>query len=105
MPKADRASVWLVDLGWAGKVRPAVILNVPLDPLDRALYTLVPATTSLRGSRQEIALNPPFLRQRGAFDVQQIQTVTDARLIRKLGDLAPVQFSSIENAVRAWLGL
>jgi mRNA interferase MazF len=33
--------VWIVDLGMAAKVRPAVVLSVPLDDTDRALVTLV----------------------------------------------------------------
>ena len=32
MPRADRGSVWIVDLGLAGKVRPCLVLSVPTDP-------------------------------------------------------------------------
>lgn len=37
-----RGDVWLVDLGLAAKVRPALVLSVPPGPSDRALVTLVP---------------------------------------------------------------
>jgi mRNA-degrading endonuclease toxin of MazEF toxin-antitoxin module len=37
MPRADRGSVWIVDLGLAAKVRPCVVLSVPTDPVDRVL--------------------------------------------------------------------
>lgn len=46
-----RGEVWLVDLGYAAKTRPALIINVPSLDTDRALVLLVPHTTSLRGTR------------------------------------------------------
>lgn len=53
MPSPARGEVWLVDLGMAAKVRPALVLSVPADDTDRALATLVPHTTSPRQSRFE----------------------------------------------------
>jgi len=53
----QRGEVWLVDLGMAAKVRPAVVISVPVDDADRALVTLVPHTTSARNSRFEIEVN------------------------------------------------
>jgi mRNA interferase MazF len=50
MSAADRGEVWVVDLGMAGKVRPCLVLSVPVGPRDRALVTLVAGTTSLRGT-------------------------------------------------------
>jgi hypothetical protein len=41
----------------------------------------------------------------GVFDAQQVVTVPQARLIRKLGDLAADPFALVEEAVRRWLGL
>src|SRR5438046_1540637 len=61
-----RGEVWLFDLGMAEKVRPALIVSVPYGDIDRALITIVPHTTSLRGSRYEIQVNVPFLKP-GAF--------------------------------------
>ena len=51
MKSPQRGEVWLVDLGMAAKVRPAVVISVPADDSDRALVTLVPHTTSPRSSR------------------------------------------------------
>ncbi len=51
MKDPGRGEVWLVDLGLAAKVRPAVVLSVPAEDVDRALVTLVPHTTSLRSSQ------------------------------------------------------
>jgi mRNA-degrading endonuclease toxin of MazEF toxin-antitoxin module len=48
---AQRGEVWLVDLGLAAKVRPA--LSVPAEDVDRALVTIVPTRRALAalGSR------------------------------------------------------
>jgi hypothetical protein len=68
MPAPARGEVWLVDLGLAAKVRPALVLSVPAGEADRALVTLVPHTTSLRSSRFEVAIPVPFLRPGGLVD-------------------------------------
>jgi mRNA interferase MazF len=105
MPRADQGSVWIVDLGMVAKVRPCLVLSVPTDPQDRVLVTLVPHTTSVQGTRFEVAVQAKFLHPGGVFDAQQIVTVPQAKLIRKLGDLAPDQLALVEEAVRRWLGL
>jgi mRNA interferase MazF len=99
-----RGEVWLVDLGLAAKVRPALVLSVPAGDEDRVLATLVPHTTSVRGSRFEVAVPAPFLRE-GAFDAQGLVTIPHAKLIRRLGKLHPIQLAQVEQGVRAWLGL
>jgi mRNA interferase MazF len=105
MPRADRGSVWIVDFGMAAKVRPALVLSVPSDPQDRALVTLVPGTTAVRGTRFEVPVTAKFLRGGGVFDVQQVATVPEAKLVRKLGDLPADQLALVEVVVRRWLGL
>jgi mRNA interferase MazF len=105
MPRADRGSVWIVDLGMVAKVRPCLVLSVPTDPQDRTLVTLVPHTTSIQGTRFEVAVQAKFLQGGGVFDAQQIVTVPQVKLVRKLGDLPPDQLALVEEAVRRWLGL
>jgi mRNA interferase MazF len=83
MPVPHRGEVWLVDLGMVAKVRPCLVLSVPVGARDRVLATLVPHTTSTRGSRFEVAAPVRFLRA-GAFDAQSIVTVPQATLIRRL---------------------
>jgi mRNA interferase MazF len=99
-----RGEVWLVDLGLAAKVRPALVISVPVDDADRALVTLVPHTTSGRGSRFEATVSVPFLRA-GVFDAQNLVTIPHAKLIRSLGKLSPTQLSVVERATALWLGL
>jgi mRNA interferase MazF len=94
----------MVDLGLAAKVRPCLVLSVPTDPQDRVLVTLVPCTTSVQGTRFEVDIKAPFLKP-GVFDAQQVLTVPQAKLMRKLGDLKAHQLALVEKAVRHWLGL
>ena len=104
MPVPNRGEVWLVDLGMVAKVRPCLVLSGPVGPQDRVLVTLVAHTTSARGSRFEVTVRARFLRA-GVFDAQNLVTVPQATLIRKLGDLAPAQLALVEAAVRRWLRL
>jgi mRNA interferase MazF len=44
MPETQRGEVWLVDLGLAAKVRPCLVLSVPVAEQDRALIMVVAHT-------------------------------------------------------------
>lgn len=104
MPSADRGSVWIVNLGLAAKVRPCLVLSVPTEPQDRVLVTVIPHTTSIQGTRFEIAIKTKFLKP-GVFDAQQVLTIPQAKLVRKLGDLTPDELTLVEAMVRSWLRL
>jgi mRNA interferase MazF len=69
MTMPERGDVWLTDLGLAAKVRPCVVLSVPIGPQDRVLTTLAAHTTSARGSQFEVAIPARFLKP-GVFDAQ-----------------------------------
>lgn len=96
--------VWLVDLGMAAKVRPAMVLSVPAGDADRALATLVPHTTSPRQTRFEAAMSVPCLRS-GVFGAQNLITIPHAKLVRRLGALTSTQIAGVERAVCLWLGI
>jgi mRNA interferase MazF len=102
MSAPERGEVWLVDLGMAAKVRPCLVLSVPVLDTERALATSVAHTTSARQTRFEVPVSVPFLRV-GVFDAQNMITVPYAKYIRKLGKLTATQLQSVENAVRLWL--
>ena len=102
LPK--RGEVWLVDLGMVAKVRPALVMSIPATDTDRALVTLVPHTTSVRGSQFEAAVPVSFLKS-GAFDAQNLITIPHAKLLRSLGRLNERQLAVVEAAVRTWLGM
>ena len=99
MPNPLRGEIWLVDLGYAAKVRPCLVLSIPAEDQDRALVSLVPHTTSLRASRFEVNLEVRFLKK-GGFDVQNLVTIPHAKLLRNLGKLNFHQLSEIEDRVK-----
>ncbi len=103
MVNPRRGDIWLVDLGYAAKVRPCLIVSIPAQDQDRALITLVPHTTSPRGSRFEVDVYLKFLRK-GVFDTQSLVTIPYAKLVRKLGSLSSGQIRKIEESILLWLG-
>jgi len=104
MPTPNRGEVWLVDLGMTAKVRPCLVVSIPVLDDERALTTVVAHTTSPRNTRFEVSIQTNFLRS-GVFDIQNILTIPHAKLIRKLGDLTSSQLEQIDSTLRLWLGL
>ena len=104
MPDARHGEIWTVDLGMAAKVRPCLLLTgFPADE-ELALITVLPHTTSLRGNRWELVIPKPFLKP-GAFHLQQIQSVSVARLVRKLGAVTDQEWNQVQQKIRARLSL
>jgi mRNA interferase MazF len=99
-----RGEVWLVDLGMTAKIRPCVVVSAPFGDADRAIVTLVPHTTAIRGTRFEATVKTRFLKP-GAFDAQGIVTVPAIRAIRLLGMLDTQQTELVEVVVCRWLEL
>ena len=100
----NRGEVWIVDLGMAQKVRPALILNRAYSDTDRALISVIPHITTLRGSVFEIQISVPFLKS-GAFLVQNPVTIPRVKAERFPGRLSSQQLATVEVGVRDWLGL
>ena len=69
MAAPERGEVCLVDLGMTAKVRPCLVVSIPVLDTERALATSVAHTTSERGTRFEVAIRVPFLRA-GVFDTE-----------------------------------
>jgi mRNA interferase MazF len=92
----------LVDLGLAEKVRPALVLSGSCGATDRDLITVIPHTTTLRGSRFEIHVPLPLLKP-GAFLAQSPATVPAPRALRCLGRMTEEQIRNIEDALLVWL--
>ena len=66
--------------------------------------TLVAHTTSPRSSRFEVSIAVSFLKP-GVFDSQNLVTIPQAKMIRKLGQLKSDDLANVEAAVRFWLNL
>jgi mRNA interferase MazF len=104
MAQPKRGDVWIVDLGLAAKVRPCLLLtDFPTDD-ELALLTVVPHTTAIRGNKWEHVCEKNFL-QHGAFHLQQVQSVSIAKLVRRLGALDDDEMARIAEAPRRRLAL
>ena len=102
-----RGEVWVVDLGLGAKVRPCLLLtDYPQQQEERMLITALPHahTTAVRGSPWEIALDKPFLK-RGAFDTQQIQSLSTSAFVRRIGALTPSEMAQVADRLRHRLSL
>ena len=94
----------MIDLGLAAKVRPCLLLtDWPADD-ELALITVLAHTRSLRGNPCEHAVPKSFLKD-GAFHLQQVQSVPNIKLERKLGELNAVEMDVIEQLLRDRLKL
>ena len=61
LPRIQRGELWLVDLGYLGKVRPVLVVSVPFQEHERTLCIVVPHTTSVIGTRFEVTIPYPAL--------------------------------------------
>lgn len=104
MSRPERGEVWLADLGFAAKVRPVLVVSVPLADGDYALIEAVPHTTQKRGAQFEVELDVPFLAA-GVFNVQGMLAVPAAKFLRRLGALPQAQMAEVEAMIMQWLGL
>ena len=104
MRGVNPGEVWMIDFGMAAKVRPAVLLTgePAADELD--LVTVVLHTTALRGNRWELTIPKSFLKS-GAFHLQQVQTISTAKLERRLGVLTAEEMTRMRNALRDRIGI
>jgi mRNA interferase MazF len=69
-----------------------------------ALISVVPHTTALRGNEWEVVIRKPFLKN-GAFHLQQVQSISLPKLIRRLGALTDEEWSLIGAKLAHRLGL
>jgi mRNA interferase MazF len=86
LPLIQRGELWIVDLGYLGKVRPVLVVSVPFLENERTLCIVVPHTTSVIGTRFEVIVRAHGLKD-GAFDVQQTSAVQAAKFVRRIGTL------------------
>jgi len=103
-PRIQRGELWLVDLGYLGKVRPVLVVSVPFLGHERALCIVIPHTTSLIGTRFEVAVEHPALKA-GTFDVQQTAAVQTIKFVRRLGALSAGQMRVVDETLAQVLGL
>lgn len=100
---AKRGEVWQIAFGLAAKVHPALLLTGEPADDELDLFTVLLHTTALRGNSWELVVAKPFLKP-GAFHLQQLQRVSGAKLLRRLGVLTAEEMSQVDQALRARLG-
>ena len=105
LPLIQRSELWVVDLGYLAKVRPALVVGIPFLDHERTLCIIVPHTTSLIGTRFEVAVSHSMLDAKGAFDVQQTAAIPAIKFVRRLGRLNPEQMRLVETVLAQALGL
>ena len=94
MPSARRGEVWFVDLGFALKARPCLLLEDSPREDEKQLITVVAHTTSLRGERWEHPCPKPFLKA-GAFHLQDVHSIPVVKLERRLGELTAAEMDRL----------
>lgn len=99
-----RGEIWLVDLGNEARSRPCLVISVYASDEKRPLATVIPHTTDLQTPRFEIELNLHFLKP-GGFNVQNLMTLPQSKLLRSLGKISDVQLAEVERKLRIWLGI
>lgn len=98
--------IHLIDLGFVGKVRPAVVVSREDDSNPRATAICVPLTTQNRNSVYEVFLGKlKFLDKPSWANVQGIAATGHEKLLRRLGRVTPEQMEQIRAALRYALEL
>jgi mRNA interferase MazF len=98
--------VWFADLGLAGKSRPVLVLAIPREDDARALVTVAPLTSAIRGMRGEVSLGKPrWLPKASAVNVQGLASFDRHKLVRRMGNLSSDQMHKVKHALRELLQL
>ncbi len=93
--------VYIVDLGFEGKVRPVVVISREDPQAPRALSIVVPLTKENRGSPYEIRMpRVPWLALQSYANVQAIGAVGHHELTNRRGRFQPAVISEIKKAIR-----
>ena len=93
--------VFVVDLGYEGKVRPVVVMSREDPEAPRAMALCVPLTSQSRGSRYEVIIpRVPWLKLQSYANVQAIGAVGFHELTDKRGRIDPAIISKIKDAIR-----
>ncbi len=104
LPRIQRGELWVVDLGYLGKVRPVLVVGITFLDNELTFCIVFPHNTTVMGTRFEVKVNHSTLGE-GAFDVQQTSAVAAVKFVRRLGSLNPEQMHQVEQTLAQALGL
>jgi mRNA interferase MazF len=98
--------VFIVDLGFEGKVRPVVVMSREDPNAPRALSVVVPLTSQSRGSRYEVKMpRVPWLNLQSYANVQAIGSVEHHELKNRRGRFEESIVEQIRASLRWALNL
>jgi mRNA interferase MazF len=93
--------VFIVDLGFGGKVRPVVVVSREDPDAPRALSVVVPLTSQFRGSRYEVKMpRVPWLNLQSFANVQAIGSVEHHELTNRRGRFEASVLKQIRESIR-----
>lgn len=93
--------VYMLDLGYEGKVRPIVIMSREDASAPRALALFVPLTKQSHGSQYEVTMpRVPWLKLQSYANVQAIGSAGFHESTDKRGRFEPAVISKIKEAIR-----
>jgi mRNA interferase MazF len=98
--------VFIVDLGFDGKVRPVVVVSREDPDAPRALSVVVPLTSQFRGSRYEVRMpRVPWLNLQSFANVQAIGSAEHDELKDRRGKFDASVVKQIRESIRWTLEL
>ena len=93
--------VYMLDLGYQGKVRPIVIMSREDPQAPRALSLYVPLTKEARGSQYEVMMpRVPWLKLQSYADTQAIGAVGHHELKDRRGRFEAAAVAKLKDAIR-----
>ncbi len=111
-PGVGRGEVWLVNLEPVlgheqGRVRPALVLSQDAMNAATQLATVLPITSKARAIRTRVPVHPPEggLTLPSYVICEQLRTISEARLVQRLGRMSPATLAAVESTLRVLLGL
>jgi len=98
--------VWVVDFGYEGKVRSALVVSIPDRNCRLAIASVVQVATQYAGTPYEITLpRVPWLREQSYCNAQTVQPVRWTEFQRKVGQFDARVLTDMRSAIAAWIGL
>lgn len=95
-----------MDLGYAAKVRPCVVVSIPSADTRRNMSVVAPLTTQVRGGECEIPFpRPPWLNESAVINLIGLLGVDNARVQRFLGRMQTSTMLAVDKGLMRMLGI
>jgi len=106
MTSFKRGDVVLVDLGYAAKVRPCVVVSIPNADSQRNMSVVAPLTTEIRGGECEVPFpKPRWLAEESVVNLIGLVGVDNAKVERLLGPLPTNSLEAVDEVLVRLFGL